>query len=295
MSLQENEYPNLQDYFIKIGLYKKIRFPQEVIFKKPIYLDLRGQWGPEPDPNLKFFTFLESLVSHKTQIDCYCPSCKKDRIFNPLEVINPGEGILGNGFVCTANEEHTIWFFTKVNKTYIEKVGQFNSFSDFQGIEFDKYNSILTSEKIDELKKAVGLFSHGIGIGSFVYLRRIIEFLVDIERDKTNKNPFEGWNDNKYAKSRFKEKILLLKDRLPSFLVNNAQIYSLLSNGIHGLSETECMNCFEILLDGITQILEDSLHEQKKKIKEQKTTIALKELEEKQKNDNSKTSDRSVK
>ena len=41
-----------------------------------------------------------------------------------------------------------------------------------------RYSAILGRQYYNELKRSIGLHSHGIGIGSFVYLRRIIEKLV---------------------------------------------------------------------------------------------------------------------
>ena len=43
--------------------------------------------------------------------------------------------------------------------------------------EIAKYKAVLGTQ-YREFSKAIGLFAHGIGIGSFVYLRRIIENLV---------------------------------------------------------------------------------------------------------------------
>ena len=40
------------------------------------------------------------------------------------------------------------------------------------------YSLILGKQYYNELKRSIGLHSHGVGISSFVYLRRIIEKLV---------------------------------------------------------------------------------------------------------------------
>ena len=39
-----------------------------------------------------------------------------------------------------------------------------------------------------ELRRATGLFAHGIGIGAFVYLRRIFENLVESAREAADPN-----------------------------------------------------------------------------------------------------------
>jgi len=37
-----------------------------------------------------------------------------------------------------------------------------------------------------ELSTAIGLYSHGVGIGSLIYLRRVFEFLIDEAYNKAN-------------------------------------------------------------------------------------------------------------
>ena len=47
----------------------------------------------------------------------------------------------------------------------------------------------------------------------------------------------------------------MLKGYLPSVLVDNAQIYGIVSKGIHELSEDECLKYFPILQSCIIMIL----------------------------------------
>ena len=67
----------------------------------------------------------------------------------------------------------------------------------------------------------------------------------------------------------------MLKDVLPTFLVNNVSIYSILSKGIHELEEDECLVCFPIIKTGIELILDEKLVESQQKAKVQ---LAKKEL-----------------
>ncbi|MBU5440098.1 hypothetical protein KQI42_19065 [Tissierella sp. MSJ-40] len=85
----------------------------------------------------------------------------------------------------------------------------------------------------------MGLFSHGIGIGAFVYLRRIIESLV-FDKFKEVSNTIEI-NTETFKHSEFKEKIDILGEHLPKILVQNKNIYSIVSKGIHELTEDECI------------------------------------------------------
>jgi hypothetical protein len=126
---------------------------------------------------------------------------------------------------------------------FISKVGQYPSVADFHIGQIHKYDKVLTKDKMKELTKAIGLAANGIGIGSFVYLRRIFEYLVfeAFEIAKTEKLDFDV---NAFAVVRMNEKIQMLSGFLPSFLVENYAIYGILSKGIHELSEEECKRMF---------------------------------------------------
>ena len=73
--------------------------------------------------------------------------------------------------------------------------------------------------------------------------------------------------EEQYNKSRMDEKIKLLANHLPTFLVENKSIYSVLSLGIHELDETTCLDNFDTLRVGIEIILDEKLDELKKKAK----------------------------
>jgi uncharacterized protein YajQ (UPF0234 family) len=55
------------------------------------------------------------------------------------------------------------------------------------------------------------------------------------------------------------EKIGLLEDYLPDFLVKKKILYSILSKGIHELSEDECLKYFNTVKLGIEIILDEKL------------------------------------
>ena len=120
----------------------------------------------------------------------------------------------------------------------------------------------------------MGLVSHGIGIGAFVYLRRIFEDLVD-EAHVLAKSD-SGWNEDEFQRGRMEEKILSLRNYLPTFLVEKRDIYGILSKGIHALSEDECLAYFDTLRMGIELILEQRLavEEQERRVKQATEGIA---------------------
>lgn len=178
---------------------------------------------------------------------------------------------------CTHDESHIYDFYFLLErrecgneyKFYFSKVGQYPSFSDLRTIEKTKYLQILKNIGFHyEYNRALGLFSAGIGIGSFVYLRRIIENLVfqTYERVKDEESitreDFETISyttsdgQQKIKKRPFNDKITLLGAYLPKWLVEHAQIYGIMSIGVHELTEEECLSYFPTILKGIELILE---------------------------------------
>lgn len=154
------------------------------------------------------------------------------------------------------------------------KVGQYPSVADFHISEVKQYCKVLSKEKLREFTKAIGLAANGVGIGSFVYLRRIFEYLIDVAyTEALSENTIVEKN---YQVRRMDERIVLLKEYLPDFLVENRSIYSILSVGIHELSEDTCLEHFDALRVGIEIILDEKLERKKKanKIEEAKKRLA---------------------
>jgi hypothetical protein len=159
----------------------------------------------------------------------------------------------------------------------IQKIGQHPSYGDLNLPRFKKYATILDKPKFRELTRAVGLASHDVGIGSYVYLRRVFEaFIEEAHQIEVSEANWDEEDENGYKKSRMSEKIDLLKHRLPDFLVENRNMYALLSKGVHELSEDECLSHFDLLLTSIELILGEKLErkEKQKKIHEAKSALS---------------------
>ena len=71
------------------------------------------------------------------------------------------------------------------------------------------------------------------------YLPDIMTFLIQkcFDENSTDK----GWVVADFQKLRVPERIGFLKDYLPDFLVKNKQVYGILSEGIHELTEEDCL------------------------------------------------------
>ena len=144
------------------------------------------------------------------------------------------------------------------------KIGQWPSLADISLDELKPYRKGMTKEDSSELHKAIGLASHGAGVGSFVYIRRVFERIIysrfDLHKDEMR------WDEDDFKRMRMDDKVLLLKDFLPEFLVENRKIYGILSIGIHELDDTTCLSWFGAMKESVFFILEDD----KKKREENK-------------------------
>ena len=160
-------------------------------------------------------------------------------------------------FYCSRESTHVLKFLFLFNNNSVTKIGQYPSSADLASYDIQKYSRLLGKERYREFSKAVGLNSHGVGIGSFVYLRRIFEHLV--EESHLEQKTSIGWNETQYKDSRLGKKISMLKDALPSFLVDNISIYSILSKGIHELIEEECLKAFPLMKSSIELILDEKI------------------------------------
>lgn len=170
-------------------------------------------------------------------------------------------------FVCAMEESHKIHFSVITDDHYIKKIGQHPSVADLTYPEFHKFK--IPDQDKRELRMARGLYAHGVGVGSYVYLRRVLERIILA----TQNEAIEAGTHSIQSFSNIKvfDRIQLLKDYLPAILVNNAKIYGILSKGIHELSEEQCKSYFPIIQDCIMLTLKES--EQKREQKESERRI----------------------
>lgn len=198
------------------------------------------------------------------QFDAHCVYCKKmspfkvDRATVQMshEFINAEVARHGYFSVvarCTRNGHVYVYHFLLAQEQ-LTKIGQNPSLEDIAGADIEKYRSQLKGGAFSELRKATGLASHGIGIGAFVYLRRIFERLISEHRVQVEA---EGGLIEDFDSKRMVEKIEALKAVLPVTLVKHASAYAILSKGLHELSEDECKLYFPVVRKAIVQMLEE--------------------------------------
>lgn len=227
---------------------------QAFYFNTPLYEKLQINTEQINQYLMKPFTF-----------DGYCPYCRRMSTFHR----SAGAQLTGyndayflqlsqmktDHLTCARQSSHTIYFNCYLDASTLQKVGQFPSFADIAIDESKEYTKLLSKEDASEFHKAIGLAAHGVGIGSFVYLRRIFERLIHMRFEEFK--DAEGWDGENYKKLRMSDRIQLLRNHLPEFLVRNKAIYSIMSVGVHELDEKECLAFFPVLRTSTIVILEE--------------------------------------
>ncbi len=251
--------------------------PRELHLEMPLYKEIAVT-----ETNLEQ---IFELLDFSGTIDAYCIYCGKESVFHSS--IRPNwdfgrfkyhveigeEWYFETSYVCTRNSAHQYLTYFRQCGSIIRKVGQFPSVADLQIPQIQKYRKLLGNGKYREFTRAIGLAAHGIGIGSFVYLRRVFEELIEQAHFAASQH--DGFNEKKYELSRIEDKILLLRDFLPEFLVQHRSIYSILSKGIHELGEEECLEYFNPVRVGIELILDQKIKEIERKEKERKASQTI--------------------
>jgi hypothetical protein len=226
--------------------------------------------------------FINAIRYPEKTVDAYCLECEKLSTFRPVKGNRLSNSLLLRDgqfeviFTCTRNGKHQMLFFFLLKGQNLFKVGQYPSIADLSLPKIEQYRKVISNEEFIELSKAIGLDAHGIGIGSFVYLRRIFERLIE-EAQLTEQKLNPSWDERLYKNAKVNERIEMLKNRLPQFLVKNKHIYGILSKGIHELTEKECKQHFKVVQAAIELILDEKREQQ---FKQEKIKEAEKQLNE---------------
>lgn len=203
---------------------------------------------------------------------------EEDDIDEEFEYLKINNAYFSLTFTCVRDPNHRSYFnfIINNNQNTMIKIGQYPSIADISiNKDIKEYRKIL-GDYYKEFSKSIGLYANGIGIGSFVYLRRIFESLISeqyqiaLVQEKWEKDEIDRYNTLKVV-----EKIKYLSKYLPSHIVDNPQLYGIISKGIHELSEEECNTYFGTLKTAILIILHQvkSRKDELKLIEENKKEI----------------------
>lgn len=249
----------------------------EFVFDSPLYSAFQISDDDENE--------LISTSSHT--IDGYCIFCKTNRVFKSSAVdkvtysrASQGrdrlfyEGIID--FACAKVQHHRISLYIRLSQGKVVKYGQNPSYADIVTAEDSVLTKVLDPQDRREYNKAVGLAAHDAGVGAYAYLRRIFERLIwarfNLHKDENK------WIEDDFIKLRMNEKIAFLRIYLPPLLVSNGGTYSILSDGLHNLSEEECLAFFPILRKGILLILQQEVERKERERNEAEFSRAISEF-----------------
>lgn len=246
---------------------------QEFIFDVPLYTKIDISNDSQ---------VLRDLCSFELRIDGYNPYRGVDSTFLLTSGLNPEflyeEDVRALHFECLRyKDDLMVYIHYDTNKGYIEKVGQYPSVADIAIAQIKQYSKVLGKQYLRDFTKAIGLAANGVGTGSYVYLRRIFEHLVDeisksaIENGKIDANVFNSCKMDK--------KLKMLEKHLPDVMKDNKPLYGVLSKGIHELSEEDCLKYFSVVRQIIELILDEMEYarlkaEKKKQARNQLSLIA---------------------
>ncbi|MEO9892455.1 hypothetical protein [Aurantibacter sp.] len=273
----------MERIFFEVPLYKKITIHEtedEKLNGLIDFLDFNGLvngYNPELNENTSYKVRFENRISGRSSIRSYT-------------------GIQKCTLTCVRNDFKIIYFFLfkaidiehdddddyDDDETIYEfqKIGQYPTLADLEIGKYKKYSKVISKNDLSEFNKAIGLVTHGVGVGSFVYLRRIFENLIEKYHQKAKKE--KDWDEEKYIQSKgMSEKVSLLKNYLPELVVKYKKLYGIVSKGIHQLKEQECLEYFPVLKDAIILILEKDylkkeIEETEKNIESNLASIASK-------------------
>ncbi len=256
------------------------RIAYELLFVNGLYTSttVEGPTGEEVESCLKYGHFA---------FDAYCTTCKRETTFRVASREVPNRGttlrhgvgtvppsLLAVNAVC--QRDYSVYsYIMRFDNGKVTKVGQFPSMADLAFGELRTIDRSLKDVDRQELGKALGLHAHDTAIGAFVYLRRVFERMVQRAHDRqaTAGNAVEGFD-----RMRMEDRIAALRDELPERVVQNSAIFSVLSLGIHELTEEQCNQYFAVLKAVLFQMLEQEEHKRKSELTANETETALRRI-----------------
>ena len=230
------------------------------------------------------FDEFNTLINTIHNVNAYNPDLKENTTYEVRPNVTIGgqpsfnsfNGIRTNTLRCLrTKKDFYVYSFFDAEVQELQKVGQYVSIADIHISQIKAYDKVLSKDLLKEFTRAIGLAANGVGIGSYVYLRRIFESLLEDAHMFVLSDA--EWNEDEYQRLRVSDKIVALKRYLPSFLVENKSLYGILSKGIHELKEEECLEYFDTVKLGIELILDEKLveYEKAKKISDATNRISV--------------------
>jgi hypothetical protein len=274
----DNKNLKIEDLFLRMPLYDKMELNSALEYK------------------------LVDILRFSGKLDMYCVACNKESTFTGFDNLTdyvPGVSYSSGSsrlmervftlpkyfshkkvftvkLKCSRDENHLMLFNFYIKDNILIKIGQYPSLMDMAHHTLKKYKRILGQELYQEFNRAVGLAALNIGLGSFIYLKRIFDHLLE----DAHKQIFahEKWNELEYLASPLHKRIVLLKNHLPPYLVEKRDLFTILNKDIHELTEVECLKYFPLIQSAIECILDEKLIEINRDLKRQQLDRSIDEL-----------------
>lgn len=183
-------------------------------------------------------------------------ACKDGGFFTSFTKPLPGHLLLVT-FICQrcSDFERSFLFGTTAvgSELYLVKVAAWPAQRP-QG--HDAVKDILDAEKADFFRRGMMCEQHGLGMAAHAYYRRIVETSIDEWLDElkaaTGEESHQEWLDRHGGRPQMGEQIARLQYFMHDSISGNGKnpinaLYSTLSEGLHSLSDEDCLVLAEVL------------------------------------------------
>ena len=213
------------------------------------------------DPN--YFSYIDHIMNEK------------------VEKVYKMHSIFCKTSLCSNNSKHRQYHIYRlsiindngINDLILQKIGQSPSELEFENFKLKNYIEVTENINIEELARAVALHNQGDSVAALIYLRRMLERIVNEKYEK-----FKIENPTISKCTRFGDKLKCIKNDFPSALSDNNDIYGLLSGGIHSFPKEKCNEFFETIFDSVIILLEQLMCQKTIKDNNDKAHITNKQI-----------------
>lgn len=212
-------------------------------------------------------------------IDSFCEKCGMVRPFHDMRSRGGGAGLAVNAlstgtsyfeFTCvTCRKERHEYLVEQIVSDETIKMQKFGQLPR-KRLERDNTLQKFFSDDSDNYEKAVVCLSHGYGIAAFAYLRRIVEnntyklvdmLLEDIQSSEPDPELIESLNELR-TESPMSDKIKIANKALPVYLKPDGlnplgRLYQVLSEGVHSLSDEDCLHRANIVKECLKYMISE--------------------------------------
>ena len=203
-------------------------------------------------------------------LDLYCSkcNCEKTYVYTSTEAVSKMGNVrfiyagqscrvcrLTSYFYKCASCGQIVYYQFYCADDKLIKLAQYPTLVDVRRDEYKRYekNKLIDKDYFKEIYKAETCMSSGYFVAAYIYLRRVLENLI---KNVFEKNKEEiGSTLEEFSVLRMDKKLSKISEYLPLDKGLYTPLYSLLSEGIHALSESECESNYKLIMCVVLDIL----------------------------------------